>query len=102
MTFPKFIITRKGYLRMGMVNQHRQLLLPGDQCIGGGFYEFDYVACRIVLDRESYDFGRPRWQMIDTLKVPSEYRGMQIVYRRDNNSEHDFDVSGSLKIEYYN
>ena len=36
MNLPKFIITMDGYFRLGMVNQHKDLLLPGDQCIGGG------------------------------------------------------------------
>ena len=38
MTLPKFIITMEGYFRLGMVNQHKHLLKPGDQCIGGGYY----------------------------------------------------------------
>ena len=31
MTLPKFIITMDGYFRLGMVNQHKHLLKPGDQ-----------------------------------------------------------------------
>ena len=42
MTLPKFIITMDGVFRLGMVNQHKDLLKPGDQCIGGGYYHFDY------------------------------------------------------------
>ena len=30
---PKFIITRDGVLRLGMVNQHKDLLEPEDDCI---------------------------------------------------------------------
>ena len=33
-----------GVFRLGMVNQHRHLLKPGDQCIGGGYYRFDYIS----------------------------------------------------------
>ena len=40
-----------GVFRLGMVNQHRHLLKPGDQCIGGGYYRFDYISNRIILDR---------------------------------------------------
>ena len=69
MTLPKFIITMDGYFRLGMVNQHKHLLKPGDQCIGGGYYHFDFVSNRILLDRESYDFGRPKWHLLETLKV---------------------------------
>jgi hypothetical protein len=64
MTLPKFIITMDGVFRLGMVNQHKDLLKPGDQCIGGGYYHFDYTTNRILLDRESYDFGRPKWHLI--------------------------------------
>ena len=37
MTLPKFIICMDGTFRLGMVNQHKHLLKPGDQCIGGGY-----------------------------------------------------------------
>ena len=49
MTLPKFIITMDGYFRLGMVNQHKHLLKSGDQCIGGGYYHFDFVSNRILL-----------------------------------------------------
>ena len=90
-----------GYFRLGMVSQHMYLLKPGDQCIGGGYYSFDFVSNRIILDRESYDFGRPRWHMLDTLKVPSTYRGLSIIYRYDDDLHDDFNVIEKLKIEYY-
>ena len=70
MNLPKFIITMDGYFRLGMVNQHKDLLKPGDSCIGGGYYVFDFVSNRIILDRESYDFGRPKWHLLEVLKVP--------------------------------
>ena len=97
----KFIITMDGYLRLGMVNQHKDLLKPGDQCIGGGYYVFDIVSNRIILDRESYDFGRPKWHLLDVLKVPSTYRGLQIVYKYDDDFHDDFSVSEELPIEYF-
>ena len=86
---------------LGMVNQHKHLLKPGDQCIGGGYYHFDFVSNRILLDRESYDFGRPKWHLLETLKVPSTYRGMRIVYSYDDGFHDDFCVSEELQIEYY-
>ena len=81
MTLPKFIITMDGYFRMGMVNEHKDLLKPGDQCIGGGYYTFDFVSNRIILDRSSYDFGKPRWHLLDKLKIPSTYRGLRLLCR---------------------
>ena len=51
MTLPKFIITMDGYFRLGMVNQHKHLLKPGDQCIVGWYYHFDFVSNRLLLDR---------------------------------------------------
>ena len=35
------------------------------------------------------------------LKAPSVYRGLRIVYQRDDRYHEDFDVSEELKIEYY-
>ena len=93
MTLPKFIITMDGIFRLGMVNQHKHLLKPG--------YHFDFVSNRIILDRESYDFGRPKWHLLEVLKVPSTYRGMRIIYKYDDGFHDDFNVSEELKIEYY-
>lgn len=101
MYLPKFIITTDGYFRLGMVTQHKDLLKGGEQCIGGGYYRFDYTSNRIILDRSSYDFGRPRWHLIETLKVPSAYRGLRLVYQYDDNFHDDFNVSQELNIEYY-
>ena len=101
MNLPKFIITMDGYFRLGMVNQHKDLLKCGEQCIGGGYYSFDFVSNRIILDRESYDFGRPRWHLLDILKIPSTYRGLNIVYKYNDDFHDDFNVSEELKIEYY-
>ena len=125
MALPKFIITMDGYLRMGMVNQHKDLLIGDDSCIGGGYYQFDWASNRLLLDRASYDFGRPRWHLLDTLKVPASYRGLRIVYIYDDDFHEDltssslggasaisseldgarlaqaFNVSDELQIEYY-
>ena len=102
MTLPKFIITMDGYLRLGMVNLHKDLLKSGDQCIGGGYYTFDYVSNRIILDRSSYDFGEPKWHLLEQLKVPSVYKGLRLVYVYDDDFHDDFNVSEELIIEYYN
>ena len=112
MTLPKFIITMErlrvgerssgiGVLRLGMVNQHKDLLKPGDQCIGGGYYTFEFVSNRIILDRSSYDFGRPRWHLLESLKVPSTYRGLRLIYKYEDCFHDDFIVSEELSIEYY-
>ena len=101
MNLPKFIITIDGYFRLGMVNQHKDLLKHDEQCIAGGYYSFDFVSNRIILDRESYDFGRPRWHLLDTLKIPSTYRGLNLVYKYNDDFHDDFNVSEELKIEYY-
>ena len=89
----------EGYFRLGTVNQHKDLLKPGDSCLGGGYYHFDYTSNRIILDRSSYDFGKPKWHLLETLKVPSVYRGLRLVYFYDDDRE--FDVSQELQIEYY-
>ena len=99
MKLPKFIITMDGYFRLGMVNQHKDLLKTGASCLGGGYYHFDYTSNRILLDRESYDFGKPKWHLLEVLRVPSVYRGLRLVYFYDDDRE--FDVSQELQIEYY-
>lgn len=89
----KFIITHKGVFKYGNVRMHKDLLRGGDMCIGGGFYEFDYVSNRFLLTGSSYDFGRPKWHYIDTLKMPSVFRGMTILYEGE-------DVSHIVRMEY--
>lgn len=100
MMLPKFIITMDGVFRLGMVNQHANLLRPGEErrCIGGGYYRFDPVSSRLVLDRSSYDFGVPKWHLLDVLKVPSAYRGLRIEYHYEDGRV--LDVSGMLQVEY--
>lgn len=100
MALPKFIITDKHYLRLGVVDRHYQLLLPGERCVGGGLYEFDYVSNRLLLSWLSTDYGEPRWDRIERLRVPMEYRGMQIVYELMRNWEKGFCVTSELEIEY--
>jgi hypothetical protein len=100
MTQPKFIITSNGNFRLGMVSLHKDLLQGNEQCWGGGYYEFDFTRNRLILSGESYDFGRPRWEWIDTLKVPSTYRGLSIVYVPEDPSAEDFVVTDELNVSY--
>ena len=88
-----------GFFRLGMVFLHQDLLRKGDSCIGGGYYEVDYTCNRLLLDRSSTDFGAPKWHLLETLKVPSQYRGFRLVYYYPDGME--FDVSEELSIEYY-
>ena len=71
------------------------------ESVGGGYYQFDYASNRIILDSSSYDFGKPKWHLLDTLKVPSVYRGLKLVYKYDDNFHDDLNVSEEMKIEYY-
>ena len=99
MAYPKFIITKSGYFRLGMVYQHKDLLQPGDICYGGGFYEFDYITNSIQLHGASYDFGDPKWNDIPMLHVPDTYKGLNIVYTYYNGEK--FIVRDHLDIDYY-
>lgn len=101
MLLPKFVITMEGILRMGMVAQHKDLLLPGEQSIGGGYYRIDPEERRIIMDRSSYDFGKPLWHLLKVLHVPSKCRGMEMVYVYDDSMHEAFNVSDELRIEYY-
>ena len=98
MSRPKFIITADGHLRHGMDNMHKDLLLPGDECIGGGYYQFDYVSRCLILDRKSNDYGKPLWHGPDVLRVPSTYRGLQIVYVYYDGEE--LNLSRNMRIGY--
>lgn len=76
----KFIITNTGHFRFGNVNLHRDLLRRGEDCLGGGFYEFNYASARMLLYGKSYDFGRPKWSLIDTLTIPDALSSLTITY----------------------
>lgn len=100
----KIIITQEGYFRLGDVRLHKHLLQESDVCYGGGFYQFDYIGNRLILDGASYDFGKPHWNWLIgddvTLKVPKAYRGMQIVYHSNERYGEDVVVTDELKVEY--
>lgn len=89
----KFIITSDGVFKYGNVRMHRNLLEGGETCIGGGFYEFDFVSNRLLLSGRSYDFGTPQWGRIETLKVPAALQGLTILYENE-------DLRQFLKFEY--
>lgn len=76
----KFIITSNGLFKYGDVRLHKHLLEAGEHCLGGGFYEFDFVSGRLLLSGSSYDFGVPRWHDLDALKMPAAFRGLRILY----------------------
>lgn len=98
---PKFIITSRCYLRLGMVSLHKDLLCEGEQCYGGGYYELDSIEGCLLLHGKSFDFGPPRWHWMSCLKVPVAYRGLQIVYQSSKPWENDFVVSDEISIEYF-
>jgi len=99
----KFIITDGGEFRLGDVKLHRELLDSWEDCWGGGFWSFDPVNVRLMLDGASYDFGAPQWGRLIregmTLSVPQAYRGVPIDYTRDDGTI--MHVSRVLDIEYY-
>ena len=99
MQHPKFIITSGGHLRLGMVTLHRDLLMGHEQCLGGGFYEFDYMENRLLLSGKSFDYGPPRWSKVTTLLVPESLRGVGIVYRDSRGDE--LNLTDHFLIQYY-
>ena len=99
MTHPKFIITSGGHLRMGMVTLHRDLLMPHEHCIGGGFYQFDYAGNRLLLSGKSFDYGPPRWGKVDILLVPEAFRDVPIIYRDSHDAE--LNLTTAFRIEYF-
>lgn len=99
MEHPKFIITSGGHLRLGLVTLHRDLLMPHEQCLGGGFYEFDYVSNRLLLSGKSFDYGTPRWGKIAVLLLPETLRDIPVIYRDPRGNE--LVLTEEYKIEYY-
>lgn len=89
----KFIVTSHGRFKFGDVNMHKDLLGPGEECIGGGIYEFDYVNLRMLLSGKSYDFGRVKWAWIDELFVPASLRGFELMYE-------DLPLKNFVKISF--
>lgn len=99
MEHPKFIITSDGHLRLGMVTLHRDLLMPHETCLGGGFYEFDYAGNILILSGKSFDYGPPRWSKIEVLLVSEAYQGVPIVYRDAWGDE--INLTNHFTIRYY-
>ena len=99
MEHPKFIITDRGHLRLGMVTLHRDLLMPHEMFLGGGFYEYDYASNILILSGKSFDYGPPRWSKIDILQVPEAYRNVPIVYR--GHWDDDLNITDTFTIKYY-
>lgn len=122
---PKFILTLNGYLRIGNVQMHKDLLLAGDTCIGGGFWEVDTISMRLQLSGKSYDYGKPKWNFLacegrqacpdgrvvkgeglegdlvtGNLYVPKEFEGLGIEYRGDSFVDY-VNVSQWFEISYY-
>lgn len=76
----KFIVTSDGVFRFGDVRLHKDLLRDGEDCIGGGMYEFDTIGERMLLWGKSYDFGRVKWSWLENLRLPASLSGLRIEY----------------------
>ena len=96
----KFILTKEGKLRMGTVKRHCELLKPGESCIGGGYYELDYMTRRLLLSGASSEYGEPAWELVDTLKVSAFYQGLEIVYTSWDSWKEEIPVSDRMEIIY--
>lgn len=101
MSQPKFILTSKGELRLGMVNRHYELLHPGEHCYGGGYYEFDYLSNRLLLSGLSTDFGKPRWERFSAIHVSANYQGLRILYSTWRNWDSALNISQAWEVNYF-
>ena len=97
---PKFILTKDGTLRLGMVKRHLELLRGCDRCIGGGYYELDTLSHRLLLSGASSEYGEPAWEKVDSLKVSAYYQGFEIVYSSWDSWKEEFPVSERIEIIY--
>lgn len=96
----KFILTKSGVLRLGTVTRHCELLKAGEQCLGGGFYELDYISGRLLLSGASSEYGEPAWDKVDTIIVSAYYRGLEIVYSSWESWKEAIPVSENTEIIY--
>ena len=97
---PKFIITGDGRLRLGTVNWHCELLRPGVRCLGGGFYELDYLSHRLLLNGASSEYGEPAWEKVERVTLSAYYRGLEMVYSTWEGWKEDFPVSERIEVSY--
>lgn len=80
MAYPKFILTRDGHLRLGMVMRHAYLLQPGDSCMGGGYYRVNHISKQVILSGSSSDYGPPQWRHVNHVLLPDGYEGYSFVW----------------------
>lgn len=101
MSQPKFILTNQGELRLGMVNRHYELLKTNEHCYGGGYYEFDYISNRLLLSGLSTDFGKPKWNKFQQIKLSASYKGLRILYSTWRDWEHAMNISTEWEVVYF-
>ena len=99
--YPKYIIVTNpgeynGFLRMGYAWNHRDLIIGYEKVHGGGWYDRDDNARKIVLYGFSVDYGDPDFNFLD--RIPKEfqdykfYRCNDIYYQKGDYAE-EIDLS---------
>ena len=99
-TQPKFILTKDGTLRLGMVKRHLELLKAGEVCIGGGYFSLDYISRRLLLSGASSEYGEPRWENVENLKLSAHYQGLEVTYTSWESWKEELPVSSMMEITY--
>lgn len=80
---------------------HKDLLLPNDTCIGGGFWGSWPNINEVLLSGKSYDYGKPKWNFVTgKLYVPKDYEGLRIEYNGDSFVDY-VKVSEQFEISYF-
>ena len=96
----KFILTKNGILRLGKVQRHCELLKAGETCIGGGFYELDYLQHRLLLSGASSQYGEPRWGETEQIRLSAYYQGLDVLYTSWEDWTDTYPVSDSKILIY--
>ena len=96
----KFILTKNGILRLGEVQRHCELLKAGETCIGGGFYELDYLQHRLLLSGASSQYGEPRWGETEQIRLSAYYQGLEVLYTSWEDWSDTYPVSDSKILIY--
>ena len=101
----KFVITSKGYLRMGDVKLHRDLLWPDDWCLvvttagaaayvvgqGAIYYGLSQTAAEALMYTVAYG---------SRLRVPKEYEGFAFVWQEGSGHIQSVNLADWLGIDW--
>lgn len=80
----KFVCIKKEdkvEIRLGDVQNHSDLVLPKETCVGGGFYNVRENERVVILWDKSYDYGYPEFNSVND--IDEDWKGYTFYYLPD-------------------